>query len=137
MTEHAPSDRLRVLIIDDNVDAADSLREVALLFENDVAVAYGGTEGVELARTFAPQLVLCDIGLPVLDGYGVARALRAEPTLRESKLVAVTGYASADDVRKARDAGFDEHLAKPPSFQRLEQLLTERGRGPRKGASTA
>jgi CheY-like chemotaxis protein len=128
VTDAPRSDGLRILIVDDNVDAAESLRDVALLFDNTVEVAYGGHEAIEKARAFAPQVVLCDIGLPGLDGYGVARALRAEPSLRGSRLVAVSGYASAEDVRKAREAGFDEHLAKPPDFDRLERLLAH-GRG--------
>lgn len=123
MTAPSRDGSLRVLIVDDNVDAAESLRDVALLFDNVVEVAYGGAEAVEKARAFVPQLVLCDLGLPVLDGFGVARALRADPALHDARLVAVSGYASAEDVRKAHDAGFDEHLAKPPSLERLEQLL--------------
>ncbi len=123
----------RVLIIEDNVDAAESLREVLELGEHLVEVARSGAEGVEKARTFGPDVVLCDIGLPGMDGYEVARAIRADPALRGTTLVALTGYAAPDDVAKAREAGFDHHIAKPPNLERIEQVLEGRGmpRGPK------
>ncbi len=122
----------RVLIIEDNVDSAESLREVIELGEHLVEVARSGAAGVERARTFGPDIVLCDIGLPGMDGYEVARAIRADPGLRDTTLVALTGYAAPDDVAKARVAGFDHHIAKPPNLERIEQILAGRGvpRGP-------
>jgi two-component system CheB/CheR fusion protein len=113
----------RVLVIEDNVDAADSLLIALELEGHDVAVAYGGREGVELARSFRPDVVLCDIGLPRMDGYEVARALRAEPTLGACTLVALTGYAGPEDVDRSREVGFDQHLAKPPSMPELLRIL--------------
>jgi PAS domain S-box-containing protein len=115
--------RRRVLIVEDNHDAADSLREALELSGHEVAVAYAGEPGLECARGFAPDLVLCDIGLPGIDGYQVARALRADPKTRDARLVALTGYAQPDDVRRAFEAGFDHHLAKPPSIEKLASLL--------------
>ena len=117
----------RVLIIEDNVDAAESLREALELGDHDVAIAQSGPEGVEAARRFHPDVVLCDIGLPGLDGYGVARALRSDPDprLRSMFLVALSGYALDEDVTKSREAGFDRHIAKPPSVEALEKLLAE------------
>ena len=114
--------RRRILIIEDNADAADSLGE-ALEFEHDVAVAYNGQDGLILAKTFRPDVVLCDIGLPGMDGYDVARAFRADEGLRGTKLVALTGYTLPSDRRRAEAAGFDEHCAKPPALDRLERML--------------
>ncbi|MGB8298945.1 MAG: GAF domain-containing protein [Polyangia bacterium] len=113
----------RVLIIEDNIDAASSLREVLELGEHQVAVAHNGTDGLAKAREFRPQVVLCDIGLPGMDGYEVARAFRADETLRRTFLVALTGYALPEDSRRATEAGFQRHLAKPLSLQALEDLL--------------
>lgn len=113
----------RVLIIEDNVDAAETLSEVVRLFELEVEVAFAGDAGLALAQTFAPDLVLCDLGLPGLSGYQVARAMRADPQLRRARLVAVSGYARSADVALALEAGFDEHAAKPLSLARLEAIL--------------
>jgi PAS domain S-box-containing protein len=124
----APGGRARrVLIIEDNVDAAETLREVLEFGGHVVEVAYIGTVGIQLARAFQPDVVLCDIGLPGMDGYEVARAIRIDPLLRHMRLVALTGYAAPDDVARAREAGFDRHVAKPPSLQEIEEALTPRG----------
>ncbi len=116
----------RVLVIEDNVDAAESLREVLELRAHAVEVAFSGTEGIEKARTFRPDVVLCDIGLPGMDGYEVARTMRRDPALRETKLVALTGYAAPEDVARSREAGFDAHLAKPPTVEKIEEALATR-----------
>jgi PAS domain S-box-containing protein len=113
----------RVLVIEDNVDAADSLREALELGDHMVEVAYSGAEGIEKARAFGPDVVLCDIGLPGMDGYAVARVMRGDPELSRALLVALTGYALPEDVAKAKAAGFAIHLAKPPSLRKLEELL--------------
>ncbi len=115
----------RVLIIEDNVDAADALRDVLELAGHQTDVAYNGPDGLRRARVFAPDVVLCDIGLPQMDGYEVARSLRASPELGRVTLVAISGYGTPEDVGKARAAGFDLHLAKPVSVDRLEQILTD------------
>ena len=117
-----PSSRRRILIIEDNADAADSLGE-ALEFEHDVVVAYNGPDGITMAREFHPDVVLCDIGLPGMDGYDVARAFRADDALRGARLVALTGYTLPSDRRRAEAAGFDEHCAKPPALDNLERML--------------
>jgi PAS domain S-box-containing protein len=113
----------RVLVVDDNVDAADTLRDLLEMSGHAAAVAHDGIEAIALARTFAPDAVLCDIGLPGMDGYAVARALRAEAKLAGVLLVALTGYALPDDLRRASEAGFDVHLAKPPPLETIEALL--------------
>lgn len=113
----------RVLVIEDNADAAESLRSVLEFMGHRVQLAGDGRTGLQLAREFRPEIIFCDIGLPQLDGYAVARALRAEGKLRDIFLVAMTGYAQPEDQRKAAEAGFHEHVAKPPSIERLEDLL--------------
>ncbi len=118
-----PRRRRRVLIIEDNIDAADSLRDALDLGDHDVEVAYSGPEGIERARTFRPEVVLCDIGLPGMDGFAVARAFRADEALKGVFLVALSGYALPEDVQRAAEAGFERHLAKPPSLEKLEGLL--------------
>jgi signal transduction histidine kinase len=122
-----PASARRVLVIEDNEDAAESLREVLELDDHAVTVAYSGPMGIEVARRLQPDVVLCDIGLPGMDGYGVARALRADPDprLRSTFLVALSGYASQEDVTRSKEAGFDRHVAKPPSIEVLEKLIQE------------
>jgi PAS domain S-box-containing protein len=122
--------RRRVLIIEDNVEAAASLREVLEFGNHHVEIACDGLEGLEKARTVRPEFVLCDIGLPGMNGYDVARAFRADQELNGMYLVALSGYAQPEDVRRASEARFDQHLAKPVSFERLEGIL----QGPRSEA---
>ncbi len=113
----------RVLIIEDNVDAADSLREMLELSGHEVVVAYEGTSGLARVRSFRPDVVLCDIGLPGMDGYQIARAIREDDSLHRLCLVALSGYALPEDQRRAREVGFDRHLAKPPGAETLESLM--------------
>lgn len=113
----------RVLLIEDNVDAADTLREILEMEGHTVEVAYSGTEGLEKARSWAPDTILCDIGLPDRDGHAVARDLRSDPQLRGVLLVALSGFTRPEDIERAREAGFDRHLAKPPDLDALERLL--------------
>jgi PAS domain S-box-containing protein len=124
LAEGAPSSRptvvsRRILLVEDNKDAADSLADLLRIFGYEVRVAYTGLEGLEAAHLFRPEVVLCDIGLPGLDGYEVARRLRSEATTAEARLIAITGYGSESDSQKAHDAGFDQHLVKPVDPDRL------------------
>jgi two-component system CheB/CheR fusion protein len=119
----------RVLVIEDNDDAAVSLREVLELEGHQVEVASSGPEGLEKARGFKPDLVICDIGLPGMDGYAVARAMRADPELGGIALVALTGYAAPNDEARAREAGFRAHLAKPASLEALRRILADASGG--------
>lgn len=114
---------IRVLIVEDNHDAADSLRILLELLGHQVAVAYSGPDGVRLAREWHPDVVLCDIGLPGLDGYGVAGELRHDPATANVQLIAVTGYGQEEDRRRAQQAGFDHHLTKPVDPEVLQPLL--------------
>jgi two-component system CheB/CheR fusion protein len=114
----------RVLVVEDNLDAAETLRELLVAWGHEAEVAHDGPEGVDKARAFLPDVVLCDVGLPGMNGYEVGRAIRADPALASTFLVALTGYASADDQRRAAEAGFDRHLAKPPSIEQLQGVLS-------------
>lgn len=123
----------RVLVIEDSVDAAETLRDALELGGHVVEVAYDGLRGIEKARAFRPDVVLCDIGLPGMDGYDVARAMRRDTDLGRIPLMALTGYAQPEDVTRARDAGFDAHVAKPPSIETLEKSLADLANaGPRR-----
>jgi len=120
----ATKSRRRVLVIEDNIDAADSLRDLLAFGEHEIEVAYNGPDGIAKARKFRPEVVLCDIGLPGMDGYEVARAFRADATLNGAFLVALTGYALPEDLERAQAAGFARHLAKPPSLEKLGEILS-------------
>jgi signal transduction histidine kinase/ActR/RegA family two-component response regulator len=120
----------RVLIIEDNVDAADSLCMLLQLEGYNVVVTYDGPSGLAKALTWRPAVILCDIGLPGMDGYAIARAIRRDATLEATRLVALSGYSRPEDVRCARDAGFDQHMSKPPNFEQLRALLAARNSCP-------
>jgi CheY-like chemotaxis protein len=111
------------LIVEDNRDAADSLHELLELCGYELRVAYTGPEGVEAARTFSPDVVLCDIGLPGISGYEVARTVLAAPRPTTPRFIAITGYGTSEDREHALDAGFEEHLVKPLDFEALLRLL--------------
>jgi PAS domain S-box-containing protein len=117
------SSRLRILIVEDNRDAADSLRLLLELAGHQVRVAYAGLPGVETARAWQPDAVICDIGLPGLDGFGVARRLREQPETARARLIAITGYGSDEDRRRARESGFDHFFTKPADPVDLQQVL--------------
>jgi CheY-like chemotaxis protein len=88
-------------------------------------MANDASAGLTLARSFHPEVVICDLGLPTMDGYSFARAVRAEVELRGMFLVALSGYAQPADVQRAISSGFDVHVAKPPSFEKLDRLLSQ------------
>ena len=115
--------RRRVLVIEDAADVAAAMRLVLEMDGHEVTVAHDGAGGMAAARALRPDVVLCDIGLPGMDGYAVARAMRADPALREAFLVALSGYTQAADITRARAAGFDEHLAKPASVEKVRRIL--------------
>jgi PAS domain S-box-containing protein len=115
--------RRRVVIIEDNADAGQSLAEVLELDGHEVSVARDGRSGLALVRRVRPDVVLCDVGLPDVDGYEVARAIRRDEALRAVRLVALSGYAQPEDRERAKAAGFDLHLAKPPDLDQLARAL--------------
>ena len=112
-----------MLVIEDDPDVGEALRMALRLDQHDVVVARTGAEGIETARRIHPDVVLCDIGLPGMNGYDVARAFRADPPLAAVFLVALSGYAQASDVARAKDAGFDYHLAKPASIPKIQKAI--------------
>jgi signal transduction histidine kinase/ActR/RegA family two-component response regulator len=119
-----PAGSVRILLVEDNVDSAEILREVLARDGHPCAVAHAGEAAVTLARRWAPQVVLCDIGLPgTMSGYDVARALRCEAPLAGAFLVAVSGYGGAADIARAREAGYDAHLTKPVDIKALRALI--------------
>lgn len=129
--------RRRVLVVEDNADAAESLRQILVLQGHSVEVAHDGPEGLRAAERCHPEAVLCDIGLPTMNGYEVARAVRGSPELKGAFLVALTGYALPEDQARAADAGFDEHLAKPPDIHAIEHLLEQLGNGAARNVHSA
>ena len=124
-TAPADSGWRRVLLIEDNADVATTHRELLLRSGHEVEVAASGLAGVEAALISPPDLVLCDIGLPDIDGFEVARRLRSDPRTAALPLVAVSGYGRPEDRHRARQAGFDEHLVKPLNGATLAQSLSE------------
>ena len=109
----------RILVVEDNLDAASSLADVLALEGYRVEVATSGTAGIAKARELRPSVILCDLGLPDLDGYQIARTIRGDEALRATRLIAVSGYAQPEDRERAVRAGFDAHVAKPPSIDAL------------------
>jgi CheY-like chemotaxis protein len=122
-SDGAPPEPLRVLVVDDIRDVADALRELLELSGYTVAVAFSGPEALEVARQFRPEVVLCDLGLPGMDGYAVAAALRQDPVTAGARLIALSGYGQQEDQRRSRETGFDLHLTKPVKFEVLQRLL--------------
>ena len=123
----ARGELMRVLIVDDNVHAAESLAIVVKLWGHDTRVAFNGPEALVAAHEYHPQIILLDIGLPGMDGYAVAGQLRIRGEFAGALLVAMTGYGRDEDIRRSEMAGFDRHLVKPLNFEKLEAILAEVG----------
>ena len=119
-----PAFSRRVLVVDDNVDAAQSLAVLLQAAGHDVHIVYDGVSAVESALEYRPDLMVIDIGLPGLDGLEVARRIRRLPALENIVLVAMTGYGQATDRSLSQKAGFDQHLVKPADFSQLQDILT-------------
>jgi len=117
------SPRRRILVVDDNVDAAEALGELLRDFGHEVATAHDGTRALDQARLHRPDIVLLDISMPEMDGYEVAKRIRGELGLGDALLVALTGYGEDRHRRLAREAGFDQHVTKPVDASKLEELL--------------
>jgi DNA-binding response OmpR family regulator len=115
-------DSRRILVVDDNADAADSLGMLLQVRGDDVRIAYDGLEALELAGTFNPEIVLLDIGMPKISGYDVARRLR-ETRGDSVFIVAISGWGQEDDRKRARESGFDHHFTKPVDFEALLALI--------------
>lgn len=115
--------RLRILIAEDYVDTAEMLRMILERWDNEVHCAFDGQAAVDMALKLDPDVVLLDIGLPKLDGYEVARRIRASKPGDRPYLVALTGYGTDEEVRRARETGFNHHLRKPVDPIDLKALL--------------
>ena len=113
----------RVLIVDDNEDAADSLAMLLSFRGHEVTAAYGATQALATVESFTPEVIFLDVGLPEMNGYELARRLRSRPDGTGLRLVAITGYGQADDRQRALAAGFDDHLVKPVDLEALERAL--------------
>jgi DNA-binding response OmpR family regulator len=113
----------RILIIEDNRDAADTLGEILKLLGHEVRIAYSGLQGVNVASEWGPTIVVSDIGLPELDGFEVARELRGQKKTAGAKLIALTAYGTEEHRRLAVQAGFDAYITKPADLDALEELL--------------
>jgi len=122
------SSPLRILVVDDNVDTAESLGLLLELGGQEVRTAHDGNRAVEVAEAFQPHVALLDIGLPGMSGYEVARRLREQPAMRRAFLVALSGYGQEEDRQRALEAGFDHHLIKPVDFDVLKALINSRDR---------
>jgi CheY-like chemotaxis protein len=113
----------RILVTDDNRDAANSLAMLLKLGGHQVATAYDGIEAVQKAQEYKPEVILLDIGLPGMNGYEVCRSIREKPWGKDIRIVAVTGWGQEQDRRNTRDAGFDHHLVKPVTVSALSEVL--------------
>ncbi|MFT3914639.1 MAG: ATP-binding protein [Anaeromyxobacteraceae bacterium] len=120
----------RVLVVEDNLDAAQTLADVLSLEGHEVQLAPDGATGIGMARSLHPDVVLCDIGLPDMDGYEVARAMRSDPALQGVRLIAVSGYTQPEDRERGRAAGFDAQLPKPAPLDQLQALIEAAPRAP-------
>jgi PAS domain S-box-containing protein len=123
--EAAPTSALRILIVDDNRDSADSLGMMLRLMGNDIQTAYDGVEAVAAAESSRPHVVLLDIGLPRQNGYEACRRIREQPWGKGMVLIALTGWGQEEDVRRSHEAGFDHHMVKPVDPNVLMKLLAE------------
>ena len=116
---------LRILVVDDNMNAAESLAMMLGMAGNETMTARDGLEALEVAETFRPHVIFLDIGLPKLNGYEVGRRLRLQEWSRDIVLIAITGLGNEEDKRQSLEAGLDHHLVKPVSSTIIEKLLAE------------
>ena len=120
------SERLRILIVDDNSDVAECLALLLETLGHETAVANCGADAIETARRAMPHTMFIDIGMPQINGYELARRLRNDPNFAGIRLVALSGYGQDEDRRRAFEAGFDAHLTKPASSEELESVIRNR-----------
>ncbi len=124
VAERVGLSRRRILVADDNVDSAESLRQLLELFGHDVKTANDGLQAVEIAGTFRPDVIFLDIAMPKLNGYEACRRIRKQPWGEGAMVVAMTGWGQDEDQRRSQEAGFDLHFVKPVDPEALEKLLS-------------
>jgi len=117
---------LRILVVDDNRDSAETLSMLLELMGNELSVAYDGEQALAMANDIKPDVILLDIGLPKLNGYEVARQIRNEPWGGNPILIAITGWGQTEDKDLSRESGFDHHLVKPVDHDHLLKLIQKR-----------
>lgn len=123
LPETAVRQPTRILVVEDNLDAANGIAMLLSTSGFDVRIAHDGKAGISLARSFQPEVILLDIGLPGMNGYDVVDAFRQLPELRGVRLIAVSGYGQETDHRRSREAGFERHFVKPVDFEALRAHL--------------
>jgi CheY-like chemotaxis protein len=121
--ESSANKSFRILVVDDHEDTALGIARLLKSLGNVVASVHDGPKALEMAHTFRPDFVLLDIGLPGMDGYTVASALREDDVCKDAVIIAITGYGRDEDRRKSHAAGFDHHLIKPVNFESLIALI--------------
>jgi CheY-like chemotaxis protein len=119
----APAGHCKVLVVDDNEDAASSMAELLELMGHEVQMAHDGVDALAVAASFQPDVIFLDIGMPRMNGHEAARHIRQAPWGRDIALVALTGWGNARDREESRAAGFDHHLVKPGSFEEIETII--------------
>ena len=117
------TERQRILVVDDNRDSADSLVTAFAVLGHDAVAAYGGKEALRRLEEMTPDLLVLDLSMPEMDGYTLARAIRALPAFTRVAMVALSGFGSETDRAKSRDAGFDRHMLKPFDLADLEAMV--------------
>lgn len=134
MKDPIPSAMLRILVVEDNLDAANSMKLLLSRWGHDVRVTYDGPSALEAARLFWPDVVLLDIGLPGMDGWQIASLMREQACTKSAVLLAVTAYGQETDVQRSLTAGLSDHMVKPVDPRELKSVLdhlaTAQGMGP-------
>lgn len=124
--EHSvASHTLQILMIDDNQDFLEIMCELIEMLGYKIILATKGSEGISKAKEFHPDIIICDIGLPEMNGYEVAKSIRNDHELKDLFLIALSGYTSQKDIARSTEAGFNRHLAKPVDFDIIENILAE------------
>ncbi|MEA5093401.1 MAG: response regulator [Sedimentibacter saalensis] len=116
---------LKLLIIDDNKDLTEIMCDLIGFLGHKTICSQDGKDGIAMAKEHHPDVIICDIGLPVMDGYEVAQQLRKDDEIKETFLIALSGYAGVEDRKRSREAGFDRHLAKPADISAIERVIAE------------
>ena len=114
-----------ILVIDDNKDLANIFCAYLNMVHYNAMVVYGGEEGIAAAKAHKPRAILCDIAMSGVNGYEVARRIRLDDELKDTYMIAISGYSSQEDVQRSLDAGFNKHLCKPVNLQAMKRVLDE------------